>query len=73
MREAQCTSLEETNWNPSLERESGKCSSQSRAKKGKEGRGSVCSGQHTTHLHVVSVGEGKGGWIQAGRVVSTEN
>ena len=47
MREAQCTSLEETNWNPSLERESGKCSSQSRAKKGKEGRGSVCSNQHS--------------------------
>ena len=73
MREAQCTLLEETNWNPSLEWESGKCSSQSRGwlRRGKSAMDQSAVANTATYLHVVSVGEEKGRWIQAGRVVST--
>ena len=73
MREAQSTLLEEISWNPSLERVSGKCSFQSRGwrRRGKSAMDPSAVANTATYSHVVSEGEEKGRWIQAGTVVST--
>ena len=73
MREAQGTLLEEISWNPSLEWVSGKCSFQSRGwrRRGKSAMDPSAVANTATYLHVVSEGEEKGRWIQAGTVVST--